>query len=274
MIAHLLTPQDWQRAQSARVIRPASLDTEGFTHCSELHQVVRVANRFYGDHRALVIALIDTKRLTHPAVWEAPAHPDGSIPLAHDEFYPHIYGPIEVDAVHSTLSLSKEPHSKFLTPEEFTTFTVMPLPQHHWSRAAEWSHRAWHHEFPRDTTQTYLDQYAAIDPARPLEVYAAVSEHDELMGVATLVDDDELADPREPGPWIAAVYVDPRFRSRGVGSALVRHGERRAKILGHSSVYLYTEDKVSWYDQAGWQIVRSSTLNGLAVTVMRLEFAT
>jgi GNAT superfamily N-acetyltransferase len=74
-------------------------------------------------------------------------------------------------------------------------------------------------------------------------VYAAISEFDELMGVTTLVDDDELPDSRELGPWIAAVYVESNFRRIGVGATLVRHAERRARLLGHPSVYLYTEDQ-------------------------------
>jgi predicted N-acetyltransferase YhbS len=70
------------------------------------------------------------------------------------------------------------------------------------------------------------------------------------------------------------VWVDPRHRERGVGSALVRHAERRARLLGHSAVYLYTEDKVDWYTRSGWQAVRQSTLNHFDITVMRLALVT
>jgi uncharacterized protein (DUF952 family)/GNAT superfamily N-acetyltransferase len=274
VIAHLLTPNDWLHATASGLIRPSSLDTEGFTHCADLHQVVRVANRFYAHEAELVIAHVDPTRLASPVRWEAPIHPDGSPASDHEEFYPHVYGPIEVDAITTTTPLRRGPDTRFVTPDHLTTFTVMPLPRRHWNLAAEWSYRAWQHEFPLDTVQTYLDQYAAVDHLRPLEVYAAVSEFDELLGVATLVDDDELPDSREPGPWIAAVWVDPGQRSKGVGSALVRHAERRARLLGHPAVYLYTEDKTDWYTASGWQSVRQGTLNGLGITVMRLDLTT
>ncbi len=274
VITHLLTPDDWHSATATGIIRPPSLDAEGFTHCSDLHQVVRVANRFYVHEAELIIAHIDPTRLASPVRWEAPAHPDGSPATDHEEFYPHVYGPIEISAVEVTTPLRKGPGARFVAPDGVATFTVMPLPRRHWNLAAEWSHRAWHHEFPLDTVQTYLDQYAAADHTRPIEVYAAVSEFDELLGVTTLVDDDELPDSREPGPWIAAVWVDPGQRGKGVGSALVRHAERRAKLLGHAAAYLYTEDKTDWYAASGWQTVRPSTLNGLGITVMRLDLAT
>jgi uncharacterized protein (DUF952 family)/GNAT superfamily N-acetyltransferase len=274
MIFHLMTPDEWRRARESGLIQPPSLDSEGFTHCSDLHQVVRVANRFYVHEQELIIAHVDPNRLDTPVYWEQPAHPDGSASREQDEFYPHVYGPIDLAAITTTTTLYKGPNSRFRIPEGFTTFSIRPLPRHHWNLAAEWSHKAWHHEFPRDTVQTYLDQYATMDTTRPVEVYAAISEFDELMGVATLVDDDELPDSREPGPWIAAVYVETEFRGIGVGSALVRHAERRARLLGHPSVYLYTEDKTAWYTQAGWRSVRPSVLNGLPITVMRLDFAT
>ena len=273
LIYHLLTSDEWRRASEHRIIRPASLDLEGFTHCSDRHQVIRVANRFYIHEPELVVAHVDTTQLVSPVQWEAPAHPDGSAALAHDEFYPHIYGPIDLAAISETTPVHKGSDATFTPPAGFDPFTVMPLPRRHWNLAAEWSHLAWQHEFPHDTVQTYLDQYASMNSARPVEVYAAISPFDELMGVTTLVDDDELPDLREPGPWIAAVWVDPSHRARGVGSALVRHAERRAQLLGHAAVYLYTEDKADWYAKTGWHDVRSSTLNGVDITVMRRDLA-
>jgi uncharacterized protein (DUF952 family)/GNAT superfamily N-acetyltransferase len=271
MIFHLLTINEWRHASTQPLIRPSSLETDGFTHGSDRHQVVRVANRFYVHEPQLVIAHVEPIDLSSAVIWEAPAHPDGSATLPHEEFYPHIYGPIERAAVCATTTISKGPDGDFIAPAGFEPFTVMPLPRRHWHLAATWSHHAWQHEFPQDTVQTYLDQYAAMDATRPVEVYAAVSPFDELLGVATLVDDDELPDSREPGPWIAAVWVDPAHRRRGVGSALVRHAERRARALGHDNVFLYTEDKGEWYAQSGWKALRSSTLNGLPITVMRLS---
>jgi uncharacterized protein (DUF952 family) len=51
-----------------------------------------VAQRFYADVSELVLLTIDPDRLTAPVVDEPPA--DGI-----DELFPHVYGPIPVDAV-------------------------------------------------------------------------------------------------------------------------------------------------------------------------------
>ena len=144
---------------------------------------------------------------------------------------------------------------------------------HHWQLAAQWSFDAWRHEFPSDTVQTYLDQYAlaASESEKLIEVFTAIDSQDNLLGVATLVDDDELPDAPEPGPWLAAVFVTPDARKFGVGSALVEHVVNRARELDYPKIYLYTEHQELWYSSKGWLKIRDIVFLGLHHTVMQLE---
>lgn len=144
---------------------------------------------------------------------------------------------------------------------------------HHWQQAAQWSFDAWRHEFPSDTVQTYLDQYAlaASDDSRLVEIFAATSQDDELLGVATLIDNDELPDATEPGPWLAALFVKPEARNSRIGSALVTSVVNRARGLGYSKIYLYTEHAENWYLTKGWVKLRDTIFLGLHHTVMQLE---
>ena len=144
----------------------------------------------------------------------------------------------------------------------------------HWQTAAQWSYVAWQHEFPSDTVQTYLDMYAlaASQPTnRLVEVYAAISQDNELLGLATLIDDDELPDANEPGPWLAAVFVKSDMRKFGIGSALVQRVVDRTIELNYPTLYLYTEFAENWYITKGWTKIRSTLFLGLLHTVMRLE---
>ncbi len=157
-----------------------------------------------------------------------------------------------------------------LTPDEVR---IVPLAEHPelWNLAASWSLTAWRHEFPNDTEQTYLDQYAmARNPeGRLIEVYAAITAQGSLRGLATLVDDDDLPGATEPGPWLAAVFVHESARREGIGSQLVDHVTNRARHLAHHELFLYTEHSVEWYRNKGWTVVRETTLNALPHTVMR-----
>jgi N-acetylglutamate synthase-like GNAT family acetyltransferase len=157
------------------------------------------------------------------------------------------------------------------------SFKVVSLAEHphHWQTAAEWSFEAWKHDFPSDTVQTYLDQYAlaASEPEKLIEVFAAIDSQDNLLGVATLVDDDELPDAPEPGPWLAAVFVTPEARKFGVGSALVERVVSRTRDLGYPKIFLYTEHQENWYASKGWMKIRDIVFLGLHHVVMQLDLS-
>jgi len=159
-------------------------------------------------------------------------------------------------------------------PPELQTFSIKPLAtlQHHWPEAAQWSHAAWRYEFPTDTSNTYLEQFAldAASPGALPEIYAAVGPNGELLGLASLVADDDLPGSTEPGPWLAAVFVTPEARSRGIGSTLVQHVVERSRQRGDAALYLYTDDHEEWYTSKGWTSLRHTPLNGIDHIVMSI----
>ena len=89
LIVHICSSDEWQSAQKVGVYRAASLDVEGFIHCSRPDQVVEVANRYYGNCTDLVLLWIDPSHLEAELRWEA----------SDESIYPHVYGPINIDSV-------------------------------------------------------------------------------------------------------------------------------------------------------------------------------
>lgn len=135
-------------------------------------------------------------------------------------------------------------------------------------RLAEWSLVEWASDFPNDTVDWYLDLYEASSGGDDLPVCLTAWFDGELAGTASLIEDDELPGAEEPGPWVAAVYVEPSVRGNGVGSALVAEATRRGHALGYDEVFLYTESGEQWYAQSGWVRLREAQLAGHSVTVM------
>lgn len=97
-IVHLTERSLWEEARARGTYemstRGRTLQEEGFIHCSTRAQVPAVAAFVYGsDVRPgeLVLLVIDPARLDVPLKYEAPE------PGA--EEFPHIYGPLPVDAV-------------------------------------------------------------------------------------------------------------------------------------------------------------------------------
>ncbi|MFF7447240.1 MULTISPECIES: DUF952 domain-containing protein [unclassified Streptomyces] len=94
-ILHLTRRPLWDaaRAQGTYEISTLgrTLQEEGFIHCSTRSQLPGTAARFFAGVEDLVVLVIDPDRLDVPLRYEAPA------PGA--EEFPHIYGPLPVDAV-------------------------------------------------------------------------------------------------------------------------------------------------------------------------------
>jgi predicted N-acetyltransferase YhbS len=93
---------------------------------------------------------------------------------------------------------------------------------------------------------------------------------DEPIGSVSIVERDMSTHP-DLGPWLAAVYVAPDFRGRGVGSELVRRAVRRAAELGAERVYLYTDDAPGFYERLGWSAVAEEDYEGHRVAIMAVE---
>ena len=82
-------PDAWA-AFTGDAYEAASLADEGFVHCSYEHQVDAVLGRYYSAAASVIILTLDTDRLTSRLVEE---------PSTGGEIYPHIYGPIDRDAI-------------------------------------------------------------------------------------------------------------------------------------------------------------------------------
>lgn len=90
-LCHLVAEAVWRKAQQAGVYRPITLQTEGFIHCSLPEQVDAVASRYYAGCSDLLLVTIDSDAARAPLVFEDTT---GS-----GEQFPHLYGPLNLDAV-------------------------------------------------------------------------------------------------------------------------------------------------------------------------------
>jgi uncharacterized protein (DUF952 family) len=115
VIYHIATSADWERAvrdgEYTTSTSGRTLAQEGFIHASGPSQVTGVANMFYkGIEDDLVVLVIDQERVRAPIRYEEA--PGGG------EWFPHIYGPLNADAVLAVRPLTPGPDGEFtFTPE-------------------------------------------------------------------------------------------------------------------------------------------------------------
>ena len=91
MIYHVITAINWQKAIEQGFYEAESLSEEGFIHSSKAEQVQGVLQRYYVGQTNLLLLHIDEAKLTSPLKFEL-------APSVNEEF-PHIYGPLNIDAV-------------------------------------------------------------------------------------------------------------------------------------------------------------------------------
>ena len=91
IIYHVTTASEWKEAKQNGFYEAPSLKEEGFIHCSQPEQVPGVLERYFSGKTGLVKLVIDTDKLTSQFIY------DWSPSIA--DTFPHVYGPINVDAV-------------------------------------------------------------------------------------------------------------------------------------------------------------------------------
>lgn len=110
---HLALAADWETARAGESgYRTSTLGQDlvdvGFIHCSYADQVQAIADRVYRDRQDVLLLTIDQDRLTSRVVDEAAEDSD--------EEFPHIYGPLDLDAVIDVVALDLRPDGTLQIP--------------------------------------------------------------------------------------------------------------------------------------------------------------
>lgn len=107
-IFHIAEMGAWLAAQRRGGYEPESLTEEGFVHCSFAHQVAAVANAAFRGRTDLVLLEIDPDLVgADVRVEEVPGSGDA---------FPHVYGPVRVEAVVGVHEFLPGPDGSFSSP--------------------------------------------------------------------------------------------------------------------------------------------------------------
>jgi uncharacterized protein (DUF952 family) len=111
LIYHITSRAAWDEAQKQGKYEADSLAGQGFIHCSKTGQILRVANSMYRGQPGLVLLAVDPAQLKSPLRWE----PGQDLTT---EVFPHVYGPINLEAVYNVLTFEPNPDGTFGLPQE------------------------------------------------------------------------------------------------------------------------------------------------------------
>ncbi|WZO97790.1 DUF952 domain-containing protein [Isosphaeraceae bacterium EP7] len=107
-VFHITTRDAWEHALEAGEYRSDTLATEGFIHASTREQVLSTANRFFAGRDDLLVLRIDVSKLASPLRLELGADVQ--------ELFPHLHGPLNLDAVTGARPLEPDARGHFTGP--------------------------------------------------------------------------------------------------------------------------------------------------------------
>lgn len=116
MIYHITERPAWSEARERGDYRAESLETEGFIHCSTDSQVLPVAETFYKGQSGLLLLVIEPSLLASELKWEPPSGGTPPAGVPDGDLFPHVYGPINLDAVVRVVDLEANSDGKYNLP--------------------------------------------------------------------------------------------------------------------------------------------------------------
>jgi GNAT superfamily N-acetyltransferase len=104
--------------------------------------------------------------------------------------------------------------------------------------------------------------------AGPIPMALVAHDGGGFLGTASVIASD-LDERPQYTPWVAAVWVEPRHRSRGIGAALVERAAQDCFASGAKRVYLCARPaRTGFYQRLGWSpIERDVGAHGVTVFI-------
>lgn len=108
LIYHMVNHRTYTELAGCEYYSPESLETEGFIHCSYMHQLCEIANEFYRQEKDLYLLEIDASLLDCRIIDEDLCD--------RGQKYPHIYGRLPLTAVITSYLMEKNKYGDFILP--------------------------------------------------------------------------------------------------------------------------------------------------------------
>ena len=105
MTYHLTPTEVWERQRDGPLYVPEGFEREGFIHATNgLDPLLDVANLFYvSDGRPFCVLQLDVGAIRAAVRYDDP-----------EELYPHIFGPLNTDAVVGTMTAHRSTEGRFV----------------------------------------------------------------------------------------------------------------------------------------------------------------
>ena len=99
-IFHITHPETWRTAKDDKFYSSDTLSEIGFIHCCGKDQIEFVLDQWFFEWKNLILLEIEIDKLSSRLVFE---NLEGG-----NELFPHVYGPVDLDAIITIKEMKKE----------------------------------------------------------------------------------------------------------------------------------------------------------------------
>ena len=117
------------------------------------------------------------------------------------------------------------------------------------NKAANWFHEKW--GVPVEAYTESMDD--CLNSQNPVPQWYIVLDKDEIIAGLGVIEND-FHDRKDLTPNICAIFVDERYRSRGITGDMLHFVCKDMKDKGINTLYLIT-DHISFYERYGWKFL-------------------
>lgn len=95
----------------------------------------------------------------------------------------------------------------------------------------------------------------------------------DYKGVGTVsIFENDLDNQKVLTPWLASLYVEPDYRSKGIAKQLIEKVKQAVKGLGYEKLYLRTEHTSEYYKALGWvHLYDTKDEKGIDIQVFKID---
>lgn len=151
--------------------------------------------------------------------------------------------------------------------DEDLSFVLLADRQDTIPMVAQWYYEEWG-KVPNNSVEKTIERIKGkLNHHKPPFHILAVTE-ERVLGVAQFKLSEMSIYP-EKEFWLGSLFVAPKFRDCGVGSALAEKIAAIAKDFGVKELYLQTESMDGGlYKRLGWNVIETTEYNNVRVAVM------
>ncbi|MGE7997641.1 GNAT family N-acetyltransferase [Lysinibacillus sp. NPDC093190] len=109
---------------------------------------------------------------------------------------------------------------------------------------------------PTNNKKTYEEvvEFFKGTSAEKFPITFIANVNGKCVGTVSVFEND-LKERPQYKPWLASLYVDPSYRSQKIGFYLIKNLLKHMKTIGHTKVFLKTENASAYYEKRGWKYI-------------------